>query len=56
VIAAGIALVAVVAIVIVGMTVDAMGWKGAAATWGFAVLMTGLLVAGVLLIEAGLTS
>lgn len=54
-IAAGIALVGIVVVVLVAMTVDAMGWKVAAATWGFALLMTAFICGGLLLIEAGVT-
>jgi hypothetical protein len=43
---------AVFAVVIVG-TAQVMGWKEAALVWGFSAAMTAVLVAGVLLIEAG---
>lgn len=55
-IAAGVAIVALVFAFLVGLTVNAMGWKEASLVWGFAVLVTAVLVAGVLLIGAGMQS
>jgi hypothetical protein len=56
VIAFGIALVAIAVVAVVALTVDAVGWKGAAAALGFGVAVAGLMVGGALLIEAGLKS
>lgn len=55
-IAVGIALLAVAVVAVVALTVDAVGWKGAAAAFGFGVAAAALMVGGALLIEAGLKS
>ncbi|MFC4006556.1 hypothetical protein ACFOY2_04945 [Nonomuraea purpurea] len=55
-IVAGIALLGIVLTALVALMVDAMGWKGALSTWSLALLMTALIVGGLLLIEAGMTS
>jgi hypothetical protein len=56
VIAAGITLIAAVMVGLIWLIADAMGWKGAAATLGFSLMVTALLVGGALLIEAGMQS
>lgn len=45
----GLALLALLFAGIVGVTVWAMGWRAALITWGFAVGITTLFVAGALL-------
>jgi hypothetical protein len=56
VIVAGVAIVALVFAFLVGLTVDAMGWKEAAAVWIFSLLMTAVIAFGAFLIGTGMQS
>ncbi|MFI7468185.1 hypothetical protein [Nonomuraea sp. NPDC049646] len=55
-IAAGVILAAIPIVCIVAMTVRDLGWREAATAWGFALLVTAMIVGGLLLVEAGVES
>ena len=50
--ALGIALLVTFAAIIVGMTVNACGWRGAAAVWGGSIALTAMALVGLQLLAS----